>query len=565
MQPERSQTTGSRLIKNSVLNLFNTLFMISTSWIISIWVARQLGPADYGIFTLVLWFGSTLSWIIGMGLTHAVTKFIAEYSGRNSLEALGPIVRFVLKIELALSIGVTAILVFFRTPIADYFFSPSESFFFFLAFLGILPGVITGIFSAAIEGIQKFEYFTLANLILTPLSFGAKVTVLLLGYGIEGIMSVMLLFSCINALFYYFVLRKEGISLRGDTGEVQKGLRARIGKYNASVMAIILCDKVIWDKSENFFLGRFCAASQIGFYNLGYNIAQKFTSLLPTTFWRVLFPAMSNYFGSGDRGKMKRLFFLSTRYLAFVSFPVSVGGAILAYPLIHYLYGHEYIGAQRVLQIMFFASMITSLCNPGAAILYGYEKQSFIYKLGIVMAVVNIILDIVLIRPFGAVGAAVAYACTTVTGAVIGTVYTVKLMRLRYPFASIFKILLATIIMGAVMEIIMMQTPLLPGFLVSALAGACVYIVACLALGAFEQEDYELLENVKAVLPGRAKNIMDTIIRFIAEFKNGRDRRSAPRCSENPRRHSLSVIDGEHDRKAGSSDPQKKDAVRFRS
>jgi O-antigen/teichoic acid export membrane protein len=375
--------------------------------------------------------------------------------------------------------------------------------------------------------------------------------VLLLGYGIEGIMSVMLLFSCINALFYYFVLRKEGISLRGDTGEVKQGLRARIGKYNASVMAIILCDKVIWDKSENFFLGRFCAASQIGFYNLGYNIAQKFTSLLPTTFWRVLFPAMSNYFGSGDRRKMKRLFFLSTRYLAFVSFPVSVGGAILAYPLIHYLYGHEYIGAQRVLQIMFFASMITSLCNPGSAILYGYEKQSFIYKLGIVMAVVNIILDIVLIRPHGAVGAAVAYACTTVTGAVIGTVYTVRLMRLRYPFASIFKILLATIIMGAVMEIIMMQSPLLPGFLFSAIAGACVYIIACLALGAFEQEDYELLENVKAVLPGRTKNIMEAIIRFIAEFKNGRDRQDAARSTESPDRHSLSVIDGNHDRKAG--------------
>ncbi len=544
-------TTGKRLIKNSVLNLFNSLFMISTSWIISIWVARQLGPADYGIFTLVLWIGSTLSWIIGMGLTHAVTKFIAEYSGRNEPAELGPIVSFVLKIEIALAIGSAAILIFFRTEIADYFFSPSESFFFFLAFLGILPGVITAIFSATIEGIQKFEYFTWANLILTPLSFGAKIAVLLLGYSIQGIMVVMLVFSFVNAVFYYFVIRKEGISLRPRREGVHRGLRARIGKYNASVMAIILCDKVIWDKSENFFLGRFCTASQVGFYNLGYNLAQKFTSLLPATFWRVLFPAMSNYFGSGDRRKMKRLFFLSTRYLAFVSFPISVGGAILAYPLIHYLYGHEYIGAQRVLQIMFFALMITSLCNPGAAILYGYEKQSFIYKLGAVMAVVNIALDILLIRRFGAVGAAVAYACTTVTGSVIGTVYTCRLMKLSYPFASIFKILFATIIMGVVMELIMLQNPLLWGFILSALAGGFVYVVSSLVLGTFEQEDYELLNSVQAVLPSRAKAVVQALIRFIAQCKKTSVAGNADESCQTLRENSLTVISREQKQKTG--------------
>ena len=116
--------------------------------------------------------------------------------------------------------------------------------------------------------------------------------------------------------------------------------------------------------------------------------------ILPSTFWKVLFPAMSTMSGSGETEKMKRLFWVSIRYLAFTAFPIAIGGAIVSYQLIVFIYGREFIGAQRVLQIMFITSMVTSLSQPGAAVLYGYGKQSFIYKLGFIMAIFNIIMDV---------------------------------------------------------------------------------------------------------------------------------------------------------------------------
>lgn len=514
---------GKRLIKNSVLDLFNKTFMCIISWIISIWIARQLGPNNYGILTLVLWCTGTASWVIGMGLIHAITKFIAEYSGKNETHALGAIVLFVMKIEIVLSVLITGILIFLKTSIADYFFTPSESFFFFIAFLGLLPGTITAIFSATIEGIQKFEYFTYANLAITPFSFISKIAVLLLGKGIEGLLIVMLVFSVINTLFYFAVLRKERIHLWPPNQRIDTALKKRIHRYNLSVLLIILCDKIVWDKSENFFLGRLCNATEIGFYNLGFNICQKFTTILPSTFWRVLFPAMSNYSGGGDHGKMKRLFFIATRYLAFSAFPIGVAGAILAYQMIHFLYGHEFIGAQRVLQILFLTSIITSLCEPGSAVLYGYEKQSFIFKLGGVMAVINIILDIFLIKKYGALGAAICYAITTVIGSIIGMVYTCYTMKLKYPIVSISKIFVSTVIMGIAMEIIILQNGDIPGFILSIITGGIIYIISSLVLGTFEVEDYAILESVKTVLPGRTKKTMEMLINFVSSFKqNGK-------------------------------------------
>lgn len=491
-----------------------------TSWLISILVARQLGPANYGIFSFVLWLTGTVSWIAGMGLIHGVTKFIAEYQNKNDTSACTPIVIYVLKIEIAVTLIATTLLLIFKTAIADYFFSPKESFFIFVAALGLLPGMVTAIFSAAIEGIQKFEYFTYANLILSPLSFAAKLLVLFTNKSITGLLVVMLVFSFINCLFYWLVLRREGFFSRQSASRLDDVIRKKIHSYNKSVLAILLCDKVVWDKSENFFLGRFCAAQEIGFYNLGYNIAQRFISILPSTLWRVMFPAMSSFSGNDDTARMKRLFFVSTRYLAFFTFPVGIAGIILSYQILHYLYGHEFVGAQRVLQIIFASSIVATLSNPASAVLYGYNKQSFIYKFGAILAVFNIIMDLIIIRQYGAIGAAICYAVTTVLASTGGLVYTCRLMKLDYPIISLCKIFLSTAIMGIVMELIIRQNGELPGFIVSIIAGLVVYMVSSLILGTFVSEDYNLIENLQGMAPKQFRRPAGAVVKVLKMFKS---------------------------------------------
>lgn len=509
---------GKQLITNSVLILFNTGYMMVLSWGISIWIARQLGPSNYGIFNLVLWLSSTFSWALGMGLIHAVTKFIAEYKGRNELISLKPIIYYVLKIEIVISCLTTLILIFFKSEVADYFFSPNESFYFFLTSLGLLPGMITAVFSAAIEGIQKFKYFTYSNLVITPLSFVSKIIVLLMGKGISGLLLVMLVFSFVNAIFYGFVLWKEG-AMTGKS-YLPLNIKKRINSYNKSVLAILLCDKIVWDKSENFFLGRFCNAVEIGYYNLGYNVTQRFMSILPTAFWKVLFPKMSSYFGSGDKDKMKRLFYLSTRYLAFFSFPIGTAGIILSHQILQYLYGQDFTGAQSVLQIIFFASIISSLANPGSAILYGFEKQSFIYKFGLILAVINITIDLLIIKTYGAVGAAVCHSSITILGSLGGLFYTCKTMNLSYPFKSIIKITCSTLVMAVIMEIIILQDATYLGSIVSLLAGFIVYVFSSLILGTFEEEDSFLLQSIKSFLPGNSKILISTVQNLLFKLKN---------------------------------------------
>jgi O-antigen/teichoic acid export membrane protein len=169
------------------------------------------------------------------------------------------------------------------------------------------------------------------------------------------------------------------------------------------------------------------------------------------------------------------------------------------------------------------SSIVSSLANPASAVLYGYEKQAFIYKYGFFLACLNIGLDLLLIKHYGAFGAAIAYAVTTLCASIGGMAYTCRTMKLTYPLLSLSKILFSTIIMGTVMEIIILHNHEIPGFVLSLIAGLIVYLVCSLVLGTFEKEDYVLMRSVQNVLPERMKWLFSWGISFMEEFKPGRE------------------------------------------
>jgi len=505
------------LIKNSLFSFTNTLITIVTGWIVSVVVARHLGPERYGIFCLVLWLSGTILWIIGLGFITALTKFTAQYKNDGS-SLQRALFRYTLFIEIVLTLVITTVCLVFHRVIADYFFSDSESVYFFLAICGLIPGMLTSVFSATIEGMEKFEYFTYASLILTPFSIAAKIFVVLQGYGITGLLVVMFIFSFLNTLFYVYVLVRQKVVSTEKTPKLSAEIKKKFHRYGISVGAIQLIDKVVWDKSENFFLGRFSTAEQIGYFNLGFNLAQRFMSIIPHTFWKVLFPSMAGFSHQNKHKKIKQVFFLSSRYIAFFSFPIGAMGILLSYHLIKYLYGVEYIPAKISLQIIFFASMISSLSKPGSAILYGSNRQGFILRYGIVLGVINIGLNIVLIPAYGALGAAISYGFISLAGSIGGLIYTCNKAKLPYPFISIAKIAFSTIIMSLCVEMVLLRSGSLLAVVFSLFFGFSVYVISSITLARFQREDFVVFNSIIQAFPAplnrRMKKVLDKIARY---------------------------------------------------
>ncbi|HLP40660.1 MAG TPA: oligosaccharide flippase family protein, partial [Fibrobacteria bacterium] len=432
-----------RLARNIVHFLCSNAVNFVLGMAASIVMARSLGPNDLGIFHQVSWFAGMISVSISLGLITSITKFTAQYRAENRNADILAAVRFIFHVEVAIAAVTTAALLLLAPLIADHYFSPEQTWIFRLSFIAITPGIQTAVFSAALEGAQVFRYQTLHSLTVTPAALLTKVWLMLQGHGLESLFWSNLAFAIVNLAFYYWAARKEGILLgwfrgRGTTAEAPDGRswKRELLAYNRSMVPIHFVDLLVWSRSENYFLGRYCPASQIAYYNLAHNLITRLTGILPSLMWKILLPLASEQHGRSQTDKMQRTYTNALRYSALVVFPTIVVCYIAAYELIIIFYGRAYAEAETCFQILCVSALLSSLAQPGSAVIYASNRQGFILVYGSILGVLNLGLDFWLIPAHGAKGAAVCYAVTTSLGVIGGFIFTTRKMALSIPWSA---------------------------------------------------------------------------------------------------------------------------------
>ncbi len=417
----------------------------------SVFMARSLGPNDLGIFHQVSWFAGTVSVVVSLGFITCITKFTAQYRAEGRDADIVAAVRFIFYVELAITVVTTAGLIFLSPRIAEHYFTGKQTWLFRLAFMAITPGIQTAIFSATLEGAQIFRYQSLHSLTVTPLALLTKVYLMTHGYGLLSLFWTNLIFSIVNLIFFFFACRREGL-LRGwfrtRGGSTWK---KEVLTYNRSLIGIHFVDLIVWSRSENFFLGKYCAAPQIAYYNLAHNLITKFTGALPNLMWRILLPIAAEQQGRQETDKIKRTYHHALRYVAFFAFPSVTACFIASYELIVIFYGHAYSEAKVCFQILCLGALLSNLAQPGAAAIYASNKQGFVLRYGSVLAVLNILLDIWLIPRYGAPGAAACYGTTTSLGVIGGFIFTNRSMGLSIPWGAWIKSACASGLMGVLL------------------------------------------------------------------------------------------------------------------
>jgi O-antigen/teichoic acid export membrane protein len=522
-----------RVARNIVHFLCSSVVTFGLGMIASVVMARSLGPDNLGIFHQVQWFTGTVSVIISLGFITSITKFTAQYRAEGRHADIVSAVRFVFYVEVAIAVLATVGLLLYASRIADHYFSPKQTWIFMLSFIAITPGIQTAIFSAVLEGAQVFKYQTIHSLTVTPAALLTKVYLMTQGYGLVSLFWTNLAFAVVNLAYYYVAARREGllhgwfrISRRpeGKTGPWKK----EVLEYNRSLVGIHFVDLLVWSRSENYFLGRFCAASQIAYYNLAQNLIVKFTGTLPNLLWKILLPLSAEQAGRQQGERMKRTYRHALRYSAFVAFPTVAACYIASYELIVIFYGHAYSEAKVCFQILCVGALLSSLAQPGSAVIYASNRQGFILRYGSVLAVLNIAINFWLIPKYGARGAAVSYGFTTSLGVIGGFIYTTRKLDLSIPWPAWIKTAAAALAMSGLLELLLrMESPWFDLFkptqlilfdwtghdfdillgpravrlIFACFVSGCFYLTLVLAMFKPQEDDRRIIEALERFLP----------------------------------------------------------------
>ena len=506
-----------RMAKNVYFNGVSMMVRFLSAIIQSIIVARFLGPTHFGSYILVTFIFVVAGILTNLGLTSVGTKYTAEYSGPENKELRSKILGYILKIKVIMVVVVTAVLLVNAHCLATFFADAQLKIYIVILALTLIPSEIAVAFESVIRGMQEYKYLAYRTLLIAPLKIVLSFVLLKMGYGIIALLWLTLFVSfCELSIFFSFLKIKLGFSfnLRNPLPEE---IRQKILKYNWQVAIIVIFDTIVWERSEVFFLGKYHPGAQVAFYGLAYTIAEGAMIFFPMIFSGVLMPVFSESYGRKDRQMVQKIYKNSLRYLALFSIPVCIIIMMFSRMVIGLLYGSHYLPAALILDILLISGCLRVISSSSSSVQYGTENQSFILKLGSVLAVFNIVLDFILIPKFGAIGAALANSITQVLGVFFGIANACRITSVRFPLKDFSKILLAA---SAMIPLIILAQKILPGLMSLGVIPVAIalYLLTLWNVKIFMKNDLEIIRIVVERMPKSLQFLSGRLLHFIEKY-----------------------------------------------
>jgi len=463
-----NRTTKQTLFKNTSWIVLSTAVgrVLGTIWVI--YITRILGAVEYGKLAFALAFVSLFVSFLDLGLSTIVTR---EFSRDREREKEFPAI-FTLKILLGLG---TAVLIF----IASFFVTDNPEIqriiwiLAFFTFISQFPETFYAFFWAR----EKMEYASLANIFQVLLITGCGFLVIFRFPSVKNI-SYSYLFASLIALIPLLILfhfKFFPLKISFQVNIWKKFLKMSWPLALTSIFG------VIYGYIDSTIMGFLGQITQIGWYNAALKIASFLAS--PASIIALSFFPVLGKFSKKSKEEFQKVWNRQTEIMIFLAFPAVVGGFVLAPKIINFIYGSDYNPSILAFQILIFMAGINFLNRSFSQVLIVADQQRKIFLVTVSGALINIVLNLILIPKYSLYGAAAAAVITHFLMFFLYFIFTAKFTLIRPLNLEIFLISLKAILAAGVMYFIISwpQIYYLNVFL-SVLIGGTVYIITFFVL-----------------------------------------------------------------------------------
>jgi len=436
-------------------------------------LARYVGPVSLGKYYFAISFTTIFAIFIDLGLGNVLIREVAKKAddaGRWLANVLA------LKIPLAL---ISLITVFILINVLGYD-SLTKNLVYVSSICMVLDS-FTNTFFAVIRGFHNLKYESSASIIFQLIVLIVGYSALLLGGGLIIAMIALALASSFNFLYSLLVLKnkiKVNIKLIWDTPFIRKIL---ILGWPFAMYAIF---QRLYTYLDSVLLSILAGDLQVGLYQVAFKIIFAL-QFLPMAFVASLYPAMSTYW-QNNREQLVVSFTRALNYLLIISLPIIVGTFILGNKII-LLFKDGYGEALWPLRISIIALFFIFINFPIGSLLNACDRQKKnTLNMGIVM-IVSLILNLLLIPHWQALGASITVLITNALMTILGFIWVKQIIpyHFKHNFSIFLKVIFSSLIMGL---IVFLGKNYINIFIITFL-GAIVYFLCLFVFRALKIED----------------------------------------------------------------------------
>lgn len=378
-------TNTSWLFAEKILRMSIGLF-------VSVWVARYLGPEQYGLYSYVLSFVGLFAVFATLGLDSIVVKELVK-DEKNRDIILGTAFRLK-QFGALLMLSIVGVAILF-VPNDRY----TNVLIFIIASIAIFQSF--NIIDFYFQSVVKSKYVVKINLISLAISSAVKITLILLEAPLVFFAIAALFDSVVIALGLLYIYVQNGLSYTAWSFNMDMGknLLKQSWPLILSGMAVSIYMKIdqimIKEMMNTYAVGQYAAAVRIS----------EALYFIPVLMASSLFPAIVTAKKVSQKLYIERLQKLYA-LIVWVGIAIAVPLTFLSGWLIDFLYGAQYAEAGDILMIHIWSGILVglSLVKGKWQVTESLTKYHAVGALS--SAAINVAANLVLIPKYGGVGAA---------------------------------------------------------------------------------------------------------------------------------------------------------------
>lgn len=230
---------------------------------------------------------------------------------------------------------------------------------------------------------------------------------------------------------------------------------------------------VVLDKT---MLGILATEVQVGLYDNSQKIIKTILGLV-TSIAVVLMPRMSSLFAQDKMDEFKSLANTVFSYINFIGIPIMVGLIAVAKEFSAWFYGPDFQGIEYLLMIGSVIIIAISWSNVlGMQIMIPMKKEKQFTVSVTIGAVVNFMLNLMLIKSFGAIGSTLSTVIAEITVTIVQVYFLRELIDFKYALRTFAKPILCAIPMYIIVKQTLVFMPInIIGTTVAVCVGIMVY------------------------------------------------------------------------------------------
>lgn len=402
-----------------------------SAFLLTVLLARHLGAAQAGAFFIATTIMAFFTIIARFGFDNTLQRFAGGAAGYGDWGRVWGVYRQAKYSTFCLSLFIASVLTLSSGIMVNGFMYGQQSELFVIVSWVIVPFTWSGIHAAMLKAIGQpawggfIEVAALplfAVLMLTisaifiPVTLSSVAWCFLIAAIIVAILSSLLVKHCLPAVQIEKPVTKDCL-------------------FNSCIPLTIvelLNYTLLW--SPLIIIGMLSTTHDAGLYNVSHRIAAQL-GLLLLVVASITAPRFASHHQTNSTQELYMLAIQSTRWITYITLPVSVFLFIAAEPLLR-LFGEEFVQASNILRILIIGYFINNATGPVGYLLTMTGNEKILRNLLFLTTPTALCLAFATIPILGAVGAAWTVTIT-LTIQNLACCYLVK-QRLGFPFLLLF-------------------------------------------------------------------------------------------------------------------------------